>query len=316
MHSSRLYRAALLVVIPVVLATLACGSASTVVTTKPTATATAVPPTATPLPSATVNQVTISQHFADSKSGGTAAPCGNGDPLINGDCGETVTATCASGDVLLGGGWLLDDFLAFVTSSYPASASAWTVTAHDEGQDGGSHPFTITVYAECLHANFDAGVTTVSSTPSIPADSIGHTVTLNCPTGTVPVGGGFRGTAGTDQTIPATGGWTADLSVQQGGSAHPSLYALCAAKHLTASAVPSTTAHPLLGTGADLTVSCPAATLLTSGGVHTIGFGTLTKMQANSAQTQWLVTISRSGVVGGPPSSYTIVDYAVCVTVS
>jgi hypothetical protein len=289
------------------------GTATSSPTIAPTATATVTP---TPAPSASVVQVAHSQHFADSMSGGKKAPCANGEPLINGDCGETVTATCAGGDVLLGGGWAVDDFLAFVTSSYPSSATAWTVTAHDEGQDGGSHAFTITAYAECLHGNFSPGISAVSATPSIPKDSTYHEKTVNCPSGSVVTGGGFRGTNGTGENIPAANGWTAGLGVQLGSSASPSLYALCATAHLSAGSHPKTTSHPVLGKGADLTVGCPAASMLLSGGVQTVGFGNITGLLANGALTQWLAHIKPNGVVGGPPSTYTVTDYAVCVKVS
>jgi hypothetical protein len=302
-------------VIVVTLALLACGFGSTsIVATTPTATA--VPTaTATPAPSASVIRVVKSQFFADSKSGGTSAPCANGEPLINGDCGVTVTAACAGGDVIISGGFAFDDFLAFVTSSYPSSPTAWTVTAHDEGQDGGSHPVTVTVYADCLHANFDAGVSAVSSSPSIPADSTPHEVSLACPSGTVVTGGGFRSSP-TIETIPAANGWTANFFVQTGSSAKPALVALCASKHLAAGSQPNTITHPLLGTGVSMSVACPAGQLLVGGGAHTIGFGNITSLEADSSVANWLAVISRNGVVGGPPSSYTVMDYAVCVTVS
>jgi hypothetical protein len=314
-RQSRFPHLALLSLIPLVMALVACGATTSIVGS--TATATKVAPTATPPPpSASMLQVVAAQHFADSKSGGTTAPCANGDPLINGDCGQTVTATCASGDVVLGGGFQVDDPLAFVTSSFPSGATAWTVTAHDEGQDGGSHPVTITAYAECLHANFTAVVSIASSTPNIPNDSNFHEVSVNCPAGSVVTGGGFRGTNSTQEIIPAANGWTVGLGIQQGASTKPSLYALCAGKHLVAASMPMTTANPNLGTGTSLTVSCPAASLLTSGGVHTVSYGNLTNLAANGALTQWLATISALGVVGGPPSTYAVAEYAVCVTVS
>lgn len=305
--------ALLLAVIPLALALLAC-SVGASPTSAPTSTP--VAPTATPAPSASVLRVANSQHFADSKSGGTAPPCANGDPLVNGDCGVTVTASCAGGDVALSGGYTLDDPLAFVTSSYPSGAAAWTITAHDEGQDGGSHPVTVTAYAECLHANFAAGVGAVAATPVVPADSNPHEATVNCPAGTIVTGGGFRGTNGTQESIPAANGWTAALSVQLGGTAKPQLFAVCAKDHLAAGGEPKVTADPLLGAGADLAVSCPAATVLAGGGARTVGFGNISTSAANAALTQWQMHVSANAVVGGPPSTYSVADYAVCVKVN
>jgi hypothetical protein len=298
-------------VLPLAITLLAC-SLSTSVSTGMTPAVTATP---TPAPSATVVQVANSQHFADSKSGGTSAPCANGDPLIDGDCGETVTVTCASGDYLLGGGYAVDDFLAAISSSYPASATAWTVTAHDEGQDGGSHAFTITAYAECLHGNVSPGISAVSATPSVPSDGAFHEESLNCPAGSVVTGGGFRGME-TDENIPATNGWTVDLGASPGSSPAPSIYTLCATHHLSGASHPTTIVHPDLGVGTSLSVSCPAGALLAGGGVHPVGFGRITGLMADGTVTHWQAQISRDSVVGGPVTTYTVTAFAVCVTVS
>jgi hypothetical protein len=175
---------------------------------------------------------------------------------------------------------------------------------------------TVTVYADCLHANFDAGVSAASSTPSIPNDSNYHQVSLACPLGTIVTGGGFRGTNSTDESIPAANGWTADLGIQLAGPAKPMLFAVCASKHLAAASKPNKIAHPLLGTGVSLSVACPAGQLLVGGGAHTAGFGNITSLEADGSVANWLAVISRNGVVGGPPSSYTVTDFAICVTVS
>lgn len=279
---------------------------------KPTASPTA---TATPVPSASVVRVTNAHHFADSKSGGTSAPCANGDPLINGDCGVTVSATCANGDVVVSGGYTVDDPLAFVTSSFPSSAGAWTITTHDEGQDGGSHPVTVTAYADCLHANFAAGVSVASATPVLQHDGLYHDKSVACPQGTVLTGGGFRA-SGTTKSIPSGNGWTVALAATQGSPAQPKLFALCAAHHLTASATAKKSANPILGQGADLTVSCPGGTLLVGGGADTIGFGNITTLAPDGGMSQWQEHVSANGVVGGPVSTYTINDYAICVKVA
>src|SRR5215469_8770547 len=161
-----------LIVAPLVLALAACGAGTGQHGLMPTATPTGTPtgtptatlsPTATPVAHGPVVEVATTQHFADSKSGGTAEPCANGDPLISGDCGVTVTATCPQGAPVLSGGYTLDG--GFVSSSSPSASDAWTITAHAEGQDGGSHPVTVTAYAECLHATSTASTQDVSSTP-------------------------------------------------------------------------------------------------------------------------------------------------------
>jgi hypothetical protein len=296
----------------VIAALSACGATSTVVVT---ASATTVPPTATPEPSATILQVASTQHFADSKSGGTAAPRGNGDPLLDGDCGVTVTATCASGDVVLGGGWSLDDPLARVTSSFPASASAWTITAHDEGQDGGSHPVTVTAYAECLHANFAAGVNPVSSTPNIAPGGNPQAEHVDCPSGTVLTGGGVRGVEATVETTPTGNGWTAQLFVQQGSSNKPELFAVCAASHLASAGLVNATTQFQANNNADVSASCPSGTLLAGGGVN-VDADTISSLAANSGMTKWQAHISNAGYYGGPPINYHATLTAICLSVS
>lgn len=306
-------------IIPLATLLFACGLSSTVGPAQqgPTATATSAPTaTATPAPSAKVTRVAKQVYFANSKSGGTSAPCANGDPLINGDCGVTVTAACAGGDVVLSGGYLLSDPLAFVTSSYPSSASAWTVTAHDEGQDGASHPVTVTAYADCLNASPSAGVVPVKLVPSIPNDSNFHDATVDCPAAGVVTGGGFRGTNSMQKTIPAANGWTVSLSIQLGASAKPSLYVLCATAHLAAAGHTSLPQHPLLGQGTTASVGCPTGTLLVGGGGEAIGFGNLTQLAADGSAAHWDLAVKPNGVVGGPPTTYTVEDFAVCVSVS
>jgi hypothetical protein len=310
----------LAVILPLAITLLACGASGTVVgaTSSPTAAPTATATMAL-APSATVMQVSQSQYFANSKSGGTSAPCANGDPLINSDCGETVTVTCASGDVVLGGGFDLSDLPAFVSSSYPSSASAWTITAHDEGQDGGSHAFTVYAYAECLHGNFSPGVSLISATPSLPADGAFHEESMSCPAGSVVTGGGFRGSNNTDESIPAANGWTVDLRAPMGGSAAPMIFALCATQHLSAASHPTMTANPYVMTGTELIMPCPAGVLLTSGGVHTvIDYSTITGMtaEADGTVTKWAVHIRATGGAGGSGGTYTVTGVGVCVTVS
>jgi hypothetical protein len=101
-----------------------------------------------------------------------------------------------------------------------------------------------------------------------------------------------------------------------GGSAAPSRYAMCATQHLSAAGQPTTSIHPLMGTGADLSVGCSAGDLLAGGGAHEDGIGTITGLTADNTAASWLAHIKVSGAVGGPPTTYNVTDYAICVTVS
>ena len=305
--------AALAIALVLTLGLSACGAAGTRQPPKPTATA---KPTATPVPRANVVEIAKTQHFADSKSGGTTSPCANGDPLISGDCGVTVTAACPSGEPVLSGGYTLDDPLAFVSSSYPSGAGTWTITAHDEGQDGGSHPVTVTAYADCLQANFAAATQSVTTTPNVPADSI-QTFSVSCPQGTVVTGGGYRGSNGGITSAPSGDGWQAVLNVQMGSAARPMLFAVCAGNHLAAASVPSALKTYSPGnTNGEVAVACPQGQLLVGGGVKGQGPGFLLTVAATSDVSHWHVLVDGpNSFEAGPGVSYTATAYAVCVTV-
>jgi hypothetical protein len=73
----------------------------------------------------------------------------------NGQLGDTVTATatCASGKLVAGGGNITGNnakHYAAITSSYPSSATVWTVTATLlAGSFANGSPPSLTPYALC-----------------------------------------------------------------------------------------------------------------------------------------------------------------------
>ena len=304
-----------LIVVPLVLSLAACGASTVQQGPKPTATPS---PTATPVPHATVVEVSNTQHFADSKSGGTTNPCANGDPLINGDCGVNVTASCPNGEPVLSGGYTLDDPLAFVSSSYDSgvgvSGSAWTINAHDEGQDGGSHPVTVTAYADCLQANFAANTLDESSAPNVLAVGI---QTASCPPGTVVTGGGYRFSAGGGVSLPSGNGWQAALSVQRNSTAVPIVIAVCAGNHLTAAATPSTAKTFGPGINGAVSVACAQGQILVGGGSKGDGSGSIPSDAATNDVSHWQVqAIGPNPAASGPGVTFTATVYAVCMTVA
>jgi hypothetical protein len=273
-------------------------------------------PTATPLPHATVVEVSTTQHFADSKSGGTSNPCPYQDPLINGDCGVNVTATCPNGAPVLSGGYTLDDPLAFVSSSFSSDKgdSAWTIIAHDEGQDGGSHPVTVTAYADCLRANFAVNVQDWTSPPNVLAVGL---QTVSCPQGTVVTGGGYRFSAGGEVSRPSGNGWQAALSVQPNSTAVPIVIAICAGNQLTAAATPSTAKTLSPGANGMVSVACAQGQILVGGGSKGDGPGSLPSNAATKDAAYWQVqAIGPNPVASGPGVTFTATVYAVCVTVT
>ncbi|HEY7780943.1 MAG TPA: hypothetical protein VIC85_12090 [Ktedonobacterales bacterium] len=301
------------VALTLTLSVAGCGAAATQKSPKPTATPAA---TATPVPHATVTEVSTTHHFADSKSGGTVGPCANGDPIIQDNCGVTVTTTCPNGEPVISGGYTVDDPLAYVSSSYPSGASAWTITAHDEGQDGGSHPVTVTAYADCLQANFAATIQNVTSTPNIAAGN-SQTVTVSCPQGTSATGGGYRGSYTGPLSIPSGNGWQAALRVQTGNTAQPVVFAMCAANHVAAASTPSAAKTFKPGdTNGEITVACPQGQLLVGGGAKVDREAFILTVAATNDASHWHVVVDGpNSFESGPGVTATATAYAVCVSV-
>src|SRR5262249_38317419 len=154
---------------------------------------------------------------------------------------------------------------------------------------GGSHPVTVTAFADCLQANFTATTQVVSSTPSVPADSNPYTKSVSCPSGATLTGGGFRGSNSTLLTRPSGNSWQAALSVQLGGTAKPKVFAVCAKSHLAAAAAPSAAkSFPMSGSGT-VSVACPSGKLLMGGGSNGSGPGSIQTNAATSDVSRWQV---------------------------
>ncbi len=135
-----------------------------------------VPPTATASPTsvpAQANVVEVSSAIVSVGSNATG----------------TASASCSSGDPLLGGGFIArlsggNDGIA-PTDSYPSAASTWTV-----GVSTLADTIQLTAIAVCLQANF-AVTTQVAQ-----ASNSGPDTTVTCPSGSVLTGGGFRSGGG------------------------------------------------------------------------------------------------------------------------
>jgi hypothetical protein len=326
---------------PLLLALAACSSATVQhgLTTITQASATAIPiatmtasptttalagPTTTLVSNESVVEVATTQHFVtpSSSRGGTKGDtsCANGDPLIGGDCGVTLTATCPHGEPVLSGGYTLVGQYAYVTSSYPSATGAWTITAHDEGQSGTSHPVTVTAYADCLQANVTATVHDVSSTPIVPADSNYYAESISCPHGSVLTGGGFRGASNDAFSMPSGNRWQAGLAVQLNASAKPMVFAVCATGHLTAAGTPSAAKKLIANTTGTVSVACAPGQILVGGGDKNDRGGPSFTQSDAAANTisQWQVQVDFALVWGGPggPPTLTETVYAICVTLA
>ncbi len=162
----------------------------------------------------------------------------------------TVTAQCAAGETLFGGGEEAGYFEQVdVTASYPSAPDAWTVSALSVPSF-----LMLTVDAYCLQA----------PTPAIAiVYAIGNAV--NCPAGDFVVGGGYRGEAyGAQSSLPdaTRSGWHIM------GSAAAEVFALCTRTGVSLGPDIQTTftVPGAVGNSSDGSAICPAGQFATGGG--------------------------------------------------
>src|SRR5579863_1291348 len=189
---------------PSVLQPTATGTPSTPATT-PSTTGT---PQATASPTAVPAQASVVEVSSQIVSVGS-------------DSTGTASASCASGNPLLGGGFIArttsNDGMA-PTDSYPSATSTWTVDVTTE-----AGAVQLTAIAVCLQANFTV------TTQVAQATNGGPDTTVNCPSGAVLTGGGFRSGGGTNvASQPSGNGWKVSTAIPFGGSASPTAYTVCA----------------------------------------------------------------------------------------
>ncbi len=273
---------------------LACGTSTSVVTSN-----TAVPTkTSTPAPSAQMTAVTVVQSVANSGASGPV----------------TATASCPSGQVMLSGGYALTGGAnvqpAAVQEDYPASTSAWTVTVLNTTV-GGS--LTLTVYADCPHANFAVTTQIVANPQTVPNDASLHTLSAMCPAGTSVTGGGYRDSG--FGSGPTGNGWQATYIPRgENPPATARLYAVCASSALQAAA-PATTTQPVAqGATGSATVACPAGQLQVGGGYGYSGTPSFAYTDApTSGFAGWQIQLADQGIPGGPGGAGTLTASAVCM---
>ncbi len=154
-----------------------------------------------------------------------------------------VTATCHSGEQLLGGGYFITDSNQIYEpgESYPSGSNAWTAAIYNNT----SETMSLTTYAECAQANFPLGVKMVSQSISLGAGGE-KAVAAYCPNGTVAVGGGSQtsdpggrlgftitNTPGVDFSKDA---WTVNVDAQFGALTETA-WVVCASKNALTSRI-------------------------------------------------------------------------------
>src|SRR5262249_4216817 len=129
--------------------------------------------------------------------------------------------------------------------SYPVSSTTWKVDVTTAAE--GVH---VTAIVICLQANFTV------TTQIVHAANGGGDTTVSCPNGSALTGGGFRSGGGTNAaSLPKGNGWMISTGIPFGGSASPTVYAVCATKGLKAAGVKAATK-----TVADGTITVNGAT--------------------------------------------------------
>lgn len=185
----------------------------------------------------------------------------------------TVTATCGSGEQMVGGGYFINDTNQIYEpgESYPPAANAWTSAIYNNT----SQPMTLFSYAQCVQANFPLNVQIVSKSLALNVGAMGL-VWATCPANTAAVGGGFQ-----ESNPGGSFGWAVTSSpgidfskdvwsvrVQaQFGSLVETAYVLCASSNAVSSRIPTASTGTVgANSSAQLTPGCNSGEYATDGG--------------------------------------------------
>lgn len=228
----------------------------------------------------------------------------------------TATATCPSGQVMLSGGYALSGGMqvqrASVLEDYPASVSAWTVTVVNAAIGGA---LTLTVYADCLQANFAVTTQLVVNPQTVPNDQSLHTFVAQCPVGTVVTGGGYRDTGFGGS--PTGNGWQATfVPLGENPPANARTFALCASSPLRPALIATTTQSVAVGGAAPVSIACPAGRLLVGGGYSYNGLPSFAFVDRPASDfASWQIQFQDQGLGGGPGEPGTLTASAACAQV-
>jgi hypothetical protein len=268
-----------------------------VATTTAIATAT-LPPTATatsaPTAQASVIAVTSSIVTVGANSSGSA------------------TASCPSGEPLLGGGFIVeegnDNTGISPDDSYPSSSSTWKVTASTL-----ANSMDVRAIAVCLKANFTVTMQTAQTSNG------GGTTTATCPSGSVVTGGGFTSGGGTNAASqPKGNAWQVVTGITFGGSANPTAYARCATQGLKAAGIKTKSKTAPNGSTVSNGAACSSGQYPVGGGYNGYlpGSDSFWRVFLNSPDTgQGTVSSGWQGeVASGEPSNPSFTISSICAT--
>lgn len=171
-----------------------------------------------------------------------------------------ATANCPSGSIVVGGGFAANAGLIVYNSS--KEGNGWRAYGSNTAASAG----LVNAYAICLHTS-TGSTSQVLSQVTVTAGGIGHAV-ANCPSGSVPTGGGW---AGNDRlniyNSNNTGsGWEVYAKSKSGSSELLNAYAICLSG--TSSSVEQKGKQISIGANQSdgSSIGCPSGTYVTDGG--------------------------------------------------
>lgn len=243
--------------------------------------------------------------------------------VISPDSDQTLSAQCHTGEQLVGGGFNYPNNTVY--GDYPTGNATWTVRVQDYSYFGSNH--TLTVYAVCMAANFNAGITRVA--PSAVTLGQSSSVSASCPGGGVATSGGFLispaafpggstgGPTGSSSPVIASGsaptssgtGWT----VAAYGPSFVTLqaFALCATAHLTSAGVLTNSFVIAPNSSTSVTLTCGSGALATGSGftngsaTGSAPFDSLASQPDTTTASEWRFTgIDEPDVTTGQGASH------------
>ena len=215
---------------------------------------------------------------------------------------------CPTGAVLTGGGFGLDAYLHQFIYGTSASGIYWEADAVNDSNTNE----LLNSYAMCLY--FTSGSTQqMYSQTSVPANSIVQ-ATVNCPAGSIVTGGGFAGNPSlvVYNSSKSGNGWTAYAKSISNSSQLFNAYAMCLSGT-------SGSSQQVVGMGSiptgdigQVTVACPAGSIVTGGGYAT--HPGVWVYNSSKDFNGWSVA-AKTLSSGGIEEAYQRIDvYAICTT--
>jgi hypothetical protein len=221
------------------------------------------------------------------------------------------TAACPAGTKLVGGGAVISStsLSENLNSSIPSSDGlTWRVYVNNSSATNG----TFRVYAVCVKSVGKYAVVTGTGLSNPAGAQTSATVT--CPKNTFPLGGGGFSSSGStlvnlNSSIPLSSGWRVDVNNASTGTNTATAYAVCGKKKTGYAQVSGTASTVNPSSQGSASVTCPAGTLVLSGGSFSSAGSTLVNLNSTlpTSTATW-----QSYESNGSTSSSSVTAYAVC----